>query len=203
MRQLAAFRSGERKGVRAAIMGAVAKSVSDADARAAADYYAALKPGVLTKVIEAQRVVGSYVGADGMRYALGDGGIEPIGSRIIALPQNQERAVMRDPRMEFAYFVPPGSIARGETLVRNGGGKTAACGPCHDAEQTGTSAVPGIAGRPPTYIFRQLNDYRSGDRGGSHAQAGTFGRLSRDDMIDIAAYLGSRDPAPKSPEAAK
>ena len=42
----------------------------------------------------------------GMRFALGDGGYEPIGSRIIVLPQNAERAALRDPKSGFIDYVP-------------------------------------------------------------------------------------------------
>ncbi len=99
IRQMAAFKNGERKGVRATSMIAIAKVVTDAEVKAAAEYFAALKPTAgFNKVIEADKVLASYVGPGGMRFALGDGGTEPIGSRIIVLPQNAERAVLRDPK---------------------------------------------------------------------------------------------------------
>ena len=44
VRQMAAFKNGERKGVRAGVMIAMAKVLSDAEVKAAADYFAALKP---------------------------------------------------------------------------------------------------------------------------------------------------------------
>jgi cytochrome c553 len=199
IRQMAAFKNGERKGVRADLMIPIAKAISDAEVRAASDYYAGLIPGVLTKVIEAPRVMATYVGPGGMRFALADGGMEPIGSRIIVLPQSVERVSLRDPRTGFAYFVPPGSVARGATLL------TAACGSCHGADQVGAGEVPGIAGRPPTYLFRQLNDYKSGARSGPAAQSmrSAVEKLTVDDMIAIAAYLGSREPMPKPAEPPK
>ena len=99
IRQMAAFKNGERKGVRATVMIAMAKVLTDAEVKAAADYYAALKPTAgFNKVLEADKVPASYVGPGGMRFALGDGGYEPVGSRIIVLPQNPERAALRDPK---------------------------------------------------------------------------------------------------------
>jgi cytochrome c553 len=198
-RQMAAFRNGERKGVRADLMIPIAKAISDAEARVASDYFAGLVPGALTKVIEAPTAMATYVGAGGMRFALADGGMEPIGRRIIALPQSVERVSLRDPRTGFAYFVPPGSTARGEALVAS------ACGSCHGPDQTGAGEAPGIAGRPPTYLFRQLNDYKSGARSGPAAQSmrSVVEKLTVDDMIAIAAHLGSREPMPKPAEPPK
>ena len=46
MRQLAAFKSGDRTGVRATTMITIAQAISDADALAASEYFAALKPGI-------------------------------------------------------------------------------------------------------------------------------------------------------------
>ena len=46
-----------------------------------------------------------------------DKGMEPIGNRIITLPEDQERARLRDPRSGFVAYVPPGSLAKGKALV--------------------------------------------------------------------------------------
>src|SRR5438067_10984288 len=63
IRQMAAFKNGERKGVRATTMIAMAKVLSDAEVKAAADYFAALKPTPgYNKVQEAEKVPASYVG---------------------------------------------------------------------------------------------------------------------------------------------
>jgi cytochrome c553 len=127
VRQMAAFKNGERKGVRANVMIAMAKVLSDAEVQAAADYFASQKPTRgYNKVIEADKVPATFVGAGGMRFALTDGGFDPIGNRIIVLPQNPERAVLRDPKTGFADFVAKGSIARGAALAAGGDGKTVA-----------------------------------------------------------------------------
>jgi cytochrome c553 len=167
MRQLAAFKSGDRTGVRATTMITIAQAISDADALAASEYFASLKPGIWTDVIETETVPKTYVGAGGMRFvALGDEQ-EPVGNRIIVLPQEETRAKSRDPHSGFVDYVPPGSIARGEALVTTGdGGKTIPCGICHGQTLQGLGEVPAIAGRPPTYIVRQLNDMKTGARSG-------------------------------------
>ena len=119
MRQMAAFKNGGRKGVRATTMIAIAQAISDADALAASEYFAALKPGVFTKVIETDTVPKTYVGAGGMRFAEPGGEKEPIGNRIIVLPQDEARAKRRDPHSGFIDYVPTGSIAKGEALVND------------------------------------------------------------------------------------
>ena len=58
--------------------------------------------------------------------------MEPIGNRIITLPQDAGQARNRDPRSGFIAYVPVGSLAAGKALVENGGnGKTIACTTCH------------------------------------------------------------------------
>ena len=197
MRQMAEFKNGGRKGVRATTMIEIARAISDADAQAASEYYAALKPGVWTKVVETDNVPKSYVGSGAMRFAVAGGGTEPIGNRIIVLPQDAERAHSRDPHSGFIDYVPVGSIARGEALVTTGGGgKTIPCAICHGQDFKGIGELPSIAGRPPTYVVRQLNDMKTGARSGTAMalMKAVVDKLSIDDMIAIAAYLGARDP---------
>jgi len=196
IRQMAAFRTGERKGIRTTNMAAFAKAMSDDDVRAAAEYFAALKPGVWTKVIETDTVPKTFVGAGAMRFVVPEGGAEPIGNRIIVVPQDAQRAHARDARSGFIDYVPIGSIAKGEALVTSGGGKTIPCAICHGAALKGLGEVPGIAGRPPIYAVRQLNDMQTGARTGSLVELmkAVVAKLSVGDMVAIAAYLGSREP---------
>jgi cytochrome c553 len=196
MRQMAAFKDGGRKGVRATVMIAIAQAIGDSDALAAAEYFAALKPSVWTKVIETEMVPKSYVGAGGMRFVEAGGGEEPIGNRIIVLPQDEARAKSRDPHSGFIDYVPAGSIAAGEALITTGGGKTISCAICHGPTLKGLGELPPIVGRPPTYVVRQLNDMKTGARSGPSMalMQAVVDKLTVDDMIAIAAYLGSRGP---------
>jgi cytochrome c553 len=197
LRQMAAFKTGGRKGVRATTMITIAQAISDADALAAAEYFAALQPGVWTKVVETDSVPKSYVGAGGMRFAEPGGEMEPIGNRIIVLPQDETRAKSRDPRSGFIDYVPTGSIAKGEALATTGdGGKTIPCAICHGQTLQGLGELPSIAGRPPTYVVRQLNDMKTGARSGisTALMKAVVDKLTVEDMVAIAAYLGSRDP---------
>jgi cytochrome c553 len=197
LRQMAAFKNGGRKGIRATVMIAIAKAIRDDDALAAAEYFSALKPGVWTKVTETDTVAKSYVGAGGMRFIAAGDEQEPIGNRIIVLPQDEARAKMRDPHSGFIDYVPTGSIATGEALVTTGGeGKTIPCAICHGQTLKGLGEVPSITGRPPTYVVRQLNDMKTGARSGTAMalMQAVVDKLTVDDMVAIAAYLGSRDP---------
>src|SRR5438045_5163166 len=96
---------------------------------------------------------------------------EPIGMRIVETPENPERTeILRDPRSGFIAYAPVGSIAKGEALVQTGGnGKTEACAVCHGADLRGLGPVPGIAGRSPSYLVRQMYDMQAGARRGEWA----------------------------------
>jgi cytochrome c553 len=66
---------------------------------------------------------------------------------------------------------PLGSLLKGKTLVTSGGsGQTIPCAICHGASLKGLGEVPGIVGRPPIYVVRQLNDMQNGNRTGSLAE---------------------------------
>src|SRR5436309_13620895 len=121
MRQMAEFKDGGRKGGRTPVMIEIAQAIADADVRAASEYFASLKPGVWTKVIETDSVPKSYVGQGAMRFAVAGGGTEPIGQRIIVLPQDEMRAHSRYPHSGFIDYVPVGSLAKGKALVTRGG----------------------------------------------------------------------------------
>jgi cytochrome c553 len=196
MRQLAAFKSGDRTGVRATTMITIAQAISDADALAASEYFASLKPGVWTDVIESETVPKTYVGAGGMRFAAPGDEQEPIGNRIIVLPQNPHLAELRDPHSGFIDYVPTGSIVKGAALMAGGEGKTITCTICHGPTLKGLGEVPSIAGRPATDIIRQLNDMKIGNRKGPWVELmkQVVEKLDDNDMIALSAYLGSLDP---------
>ena len=102
----------------------------------------------------------------------------------------------RDPHARFVAYVPPGSISRGEALVKTGGGRTVPCAVCHGSNLEGTEEIPPITGRSPTYMVRQLFEFKAGVRRGAQAfqMVPTVANLSLDDMIDLAAYLATLDP---------
>ena len=196
IRQLIEFKSGARKGPRATSMIPIAKGLNEEDFRAAAAYYQAIKAPVWYKVVEGDTVPKSYLGNGAMRFPDSGGGSEPLGSRIIELPQNDLSAESRDPRTGFVAYVPAGSIRTGEEIVTTGGSKTVSCAICHGADLKGLGEVPPITGRSPIYVFRQLNDIKIGARAGTWTplMKGVVDRLEEADMIAIAAYLASKEP---------
>src|SRR5262249_57016812 len=51
----------------------------------------------------------------------GEAAVEPIGDRIIETPVSaRDTEFLRNPRSGFIAYVPPGSLKKGEDLVRNG-----------------------------------------------------------------------------------
>ena len=201
VQQVLDFRSGARKSSEPAslpinLMIALSKSVSEADLRVAADYFSALMPQPWIRVVETAIVPKTSV-LGWMLVASEGGGSEPIGQRIIEMPEDLERTELRDARSGFIAYVPPGSIDRGETLVTTGlAGKTTPCGICHGPGLRGLGPVPALAGRSPSYIVRQLYDMKHGVRNGPWAplMKSVVEKLSVEDMVAIAAYTTSLEP---------
>jgi cytochrome c553 len=198
--QVVDFRSGARKSSEPAslpinLMVAVAKLVSDEDAKVAAEYFASLKPTLWIRVVETETVPKTKVGG-WMLIADDSGGTEPIGQRIIEMPENLERTELRDSASGFIAFVPVGSVRKGEALITNGAGKTTPCAICHGAELKGLGPLPALAGRSPSYIVRQLYDMQHGVRKGQWAELmkSVVAGLSDEDVVAIAAYTASLAP---------
>jgi cytochrome c553 len=123
------------------------------------------------------------------------GGTEKLGMRIAEMPENLDRVELRDPSLGFVAYVPKGSIARGKVLVDSGNGAFP-CASCHGADLRGNGDVPGLAGRSPSGIVRQLYDIQHGTRGGPvvDPMQPEVARITDENRIDIAAYLASLKP---------
>ena len=169
------------------------KQATEADVREAARYFAAIPLTQWVRVVEAEMVPETRVAA-GAFVPTGDG-MEPLGERIIELPENLQLFDLRDARSGFVAYVPPGSIAKGRELVANGAGGVP-CETCHGADLHGAGPIPGIAGRSPSYIVRQLYDFQHGIRAGawSALMAPQVAKLTTSDMLAIAAYAASLPP---------
>jgi cytochrome c553 len=201
VQQFADFKSGARKSFGmpygpGQIMPFLARMAGDDDIKAAADYFAAVSPKPWIRVVEAAVIPQTTV--SGMMHSVVDGGgTEPIGTRIIEVPEDPARADLRDPRSGFIAYVPPGALKQGEILVTTGGrGKTTACTDCHGADLRGVGPVPPIAGRSPSYIARQIHDIQRGTRAGlwSPLMKPVVAKLEAADIVAIAAYAASREP---------
>ena len=60
----------------------------------------------------------------------------------------------------------------------------------------GKDVVPTIAGRSPTYLFRQLYDFKSGARKGANSETmkPAVEKITVTDMIALVAYSASLAP---------
>lgn len=200
VQQMNDYRSGARKTAvpkrNVDLMISLAKAATDAEIAEAAAYFSALKPRQHTRVIETDSVPKTYVTFNHY-VALPSGEKEPIGKRIVEVPEVFTQFQYRDTHARFIAYVPPGSVARGETLVKTGGaGKTLACVTCHGPDLKGVGQIPGIAGRSTNYTVRQLYDIKHGFRAGAMAvlMKDVVAKLEEDDMMVIAAYLASLAP---------
>jgi cytochrome c553 len=181
VRQMEYFKSGARKDDDR--MGPIAKVVSDEDVRQAAQYFAAIKPIPWVQVIETATPPKTYVSSAARHRVLS--------------PKDPDRTIHRDPHSPFIAYVPPGSIARGEALVKSSGsGMSTPCATCHGGALEGLGEVPRLAGLQPVYLARQLICIQNGSRNGTDdaSMKKVVEKLSEDDIIAISAYLGSLPP---------
>jgi cytochrome c553 len=200
VQQMADFKSGARttsvpERVPPQFMIATAKAIDDQEIAAAAAYFSALQPRAAIRVVEAESVPKTKVTGWHLAVAA-EHETEPLGQRIVEVPENLEYFALRDGRARFVAYVPPGSMQRGQALVDSGRGKLVACGVCHGPDLKGLGPIPGIAGRSPSYVVRQLYDFKTGARAGpwSALMAPVVQELSVDDMIALAAYAASLSP---------
>lgn len=200
VQQLADFKSGARKSSEpkhkpTSAMIAFETKATQEEIRSAAEYFSKLTPQPWVRVVETDTVPQTHV-AGWMLVPIGSGEMEPLGHRIIETPESLERTELRDDRSGFIAYVPPGSLKKGEALVETGRGKAASCSTCHGLGLKGLGNVPGLAGRSPSYIVRQLYDLQSGARAGVAAQKmkPIVSNMTLDEMIAIAAYMASLRP---------
>jgi cytochrome c553 len=110
------------------------------------------------------------------------------------MPVNNELVELRDYHADgsFIAHVPPGSIKKGASLA-NSGTKVTQCGACHGSDLQGLGPVPGIAGRSPSYIARQLYDMQQGTRKGPWVSLmkPVVDRMTADDILNVTAYVSS------------
>jgi len=172
-------------------MPAVARAVTAAELNEAAAYFARTPYRSRIKVVEAAMVPKAEV----VWYtwmAVKGSKLEPIGDRIIESPDSLESYLSANWRAPFTAYVPPGSIARGKALVESGAGALP-CASCHGANLQGMGMVPPLAGRSPSYLYRQLYDIQYGFRKGSAValMLPEVAHLNAKDRLAIAAYLAA------------
>jgi cytochrome c553 len=211
IRQLQDFRSGKRHSAdprkpNTNTMIELAKALSDDELKAAADYFSSLAWTPWVRVVETDLVPKSRI-VGNLFLPLENVKSEPIGARIIEMPEDEEQTESyRNPHVGFVAYVPPGSLAKGKDLVTTGGarllgtefipGKATPCITCHREDLMGGGDSPPIVGRSPSYIVRQMWDIQQGTRHGEPAELMkiTIAKLTPDDLIAIAAYVASLPP---------
>jgi len=196
--QMRAFAEGERASAAPSYeptgyMTTEAKKVAAQDWPAAATYYSQRRFISQVKVVESAStppvIARAYV------YVPGDGPPTPLGARIIETPASMERFEARDPHVPIIAFVPEGAISAGAKLAASGGPAAQPCALCHGAGLKGGLGPP-LAGRSPSYIFRQLMAFQTGARRNPEAAPMRLetADLSQTQMIDLAAYAASLKP---------
>lgn len=199
--QMGEFRAGERQSAdkrkrNTALMSSIAKAMTDEEIKAAATYFGAMKWTPWIKVVETETVPKTRTSV-GMYLPIKGNEKEPLGERIIEVPVDAEATeTLRDPHSGFIAYAPIESVKKGEELVTHGGGKTTRCDVCHGADLKGLGPVPGIAGRSPSYLVRQMFDMQQGTRKGvwTELMKPVVKNLTEEDMSNIAAYMSSRTP---------
>jgi cytochrome c553 len=217
IQQLRDFRDGRRYSAdprkpNTPTMIALAKAMTDEEMRQSAEYFAAMPWSRWMRVLEADRIPEMHLEEGSMHIAAGKEPTEPLAGRIIETPEDAHQAnVLRNPRSGWVVYVPVGSLARGEKLVTTGGatlaagriapGRTIACATCHGRDLMGLGDAPGIAGRSPSYMMRQLYDFKRGTRNGLWADLmkPVVADMTVDDMTAIVAYLASITPPNPAP----
>ena len=201
LQQISDFKNGLRKSSEprmgsVALMVRIGTNVPEDEAKAAAAYFSSLKLQPWIRVVETDTVPVTRPNG-GMLNVVENGGTEPIGDRVIEVPENLEQTELRNSKSGFVAYVPKGSIERGKDLVMTGGnGKTIRCTICHGPDLKGLGNVPSIAGRSPSQMTRQLIDIQTGARNGPWTQLmkEPVRQLSDKDIVDIVSYLASLQP---------
>jgi cytochrome c553 len=169
-----------------------AKAMTEEEIKAAASYLASMSWTPWIRVVETETVPSMRL-AGNVFLPLAEGGTEPLGERIVETPEDAARFELRDPHSGFIAYVPRGSVAKGAAMAASGGNKTLPCTICHGPTLNGLGPVPGIAGRSPSYIVRQLWDIQQGTRKGawSPLMKQVVAKLTQEDMLNLAAYAAT------------
>jgi cytochrome c553 len=181
-------RSAEPRKHNAQQMVDFAKAMTEAQMRQAAAYYASLPPTVAIKVKETDTIP-AMRSQEGMWLPDASRAREKIGTRVVETPVDVDREQLRDPHAGFTAWAPRGAVARGKRLADKLG-----CAGCHGEKLTGNGdTAPGIAGRSPSYLARQLYDFHTGSRHGEMAapMQPIVANLTAGDVVNLTAYLAS------------
>lgn len=193
--QVADFKSGARRSPWRGpyrppdLMIHLAAFADAADVAAAALYFSQQRLLPRVRVLERARVPQSQV--VGWVYATAPTGAdEALGERLLEFAPDPVRHENRDETMRYVAYAPLGSIGRGRSLAER---SSLACVSCHGPALRGAGVIPGLAGRSPSYLLRQLLAFKVGAREGATGapMKPVAANLQLRDMIDVAAYAAS------------
>ena len=129
IQQMNDFKNGKRKSAEPRkantnAMIAIAKAMTPEEIKASAEYFGSMPWTPWIKVIEADTVPKTRING-GLFVALEGNEKEPIGKRILEIPESAEMSeTYRNPRSGFLAYVPPGTLKSGQALVTSGVNKT-------------------------------------------------------------------------------
>ncbi len=205
LRQLEDFRSGRRRSSdprkpNVPTMIGIAQAISSDEALAAAEYYAAQSGAPRIRIVESDRAPPLRLHGN-LFVATSSERTEVLTDRIAEVLDGEQEKFNDDPHVGYMAYVPRGSIERGRALSTAGSTSAQAVAPaaaqsctaCHGADLHGLDPAPPLAGRSPSYLVRQLYDFKTGARDGGLAplMKPIASRLSTRQMTDIAAYIAS------------
>ena len=199
IQQMNDFRNGLRKSAEPRkantnAMITIAKAMTPEEIKVSAEYFGAMKWTPWIRVVEASTVPkmvsrggiwipveGGGIGAD--RHARGRDTGEP------GTDGDPARSAFGLHRLRAGRQHQEGRDAREEPALD--------CGVCHGADLQGLGPVPGIAGRSPSYLARQMFDMQVGARHGEWAELmkPIVAKLTEEDLVNIVAYVASRAPS--------
>lgn len=182
--------SAETRKANTKAMAVFAKAMTDDEIKQAAEYFGAIKWTPWIKVVESKTAPKTRI-QNGLYLAEGEEK-EPLGNRIIEVPVNAEATeVLRDPHSGFIAYAPIGSIKKGEALV-----KAKQCALCHGDGLKGLGPLPGLAGRSPSYLMRQMYDMQHGFRKGLwiDLMKPVVANLTDQQLLEISAYVAAQTP---------
>ena len=176
------------------LMIGLSKAIAGAEVETAAAYFSALQPRKRIKVVESDVAPKSYIA--GLLWAVEGSEREPLGQRILEIPDDLQVFESRELALDLYRLCAgrqPGE-GRGAGDQRRPR-KDGRMRPVPRAGPQGTWAIAEHR-RSPSYMFRQLYDFRHGARTGewSPLMAQVVSNLDQEDMLAIVAYLASLDP---------
>jgi cytochrome c553 len=196
--QMHAFRDGARANIRAPAMIEMALDITEKELRDAAAYFSRI-PRAKQKwirVVETSRAPASHIGAGGARFFDKGANTVPVAPDMIYEIAESEEVELRNDHVGFVDYVPVGSLAKGRTVAMGNKGAMRTCGSCHGDDFRGHEDAPRIAGRSAYYLIRQLADMKAGHRKGEALgkMKEIIGKLSDADILNVSAYMASRNP---------